>query len=58
MEIKRHLESIKQVAFANKVIFIKVDIGDAKIIENLIIRISKINSKATVIKSKKGLHSS
>ena len=50
-----HLESIKQVAFANKVILSKVDLGDAKKIENLIKRISRINSKASIIKSKKGL---
>ena len=50
-----HLESLKQVAFANKVILSKVDLGDAKKIENIIKRISNINAKAAVIKSKKGL---
>ena len=50
-----HLESIKQVAFANKVILSKVDLGDAKKIENIIKRIGKINPKAAVIESKKGL---
>ena len=49
-----HLESVKQVAFANKVILSKVDIGNEKVIKKLISRINKINPKAPVIQSRKG----
>ena len=48
-----HLESVKQVAFANKVILSKVDIGNEKVIKKLISRINKINPKAPVIQSRK-----
>mgnify|MGYP001415973546 CR=1 FL=1 len=49
-----HLESVKQVAFANKVILSKVDIGNEKVIKKLISRINNINPKAPLIQSRKG----
>ena len=48
-----HLESIKQVAFANKIILSKVDLGNKNEIKNLIARINKINPKACLIHSNK-----
>ena len=48
-----HLESIKQVTFADKVILSKVDLGNKKVIEKLIKRIRKINPKAPITLSKK-----
>ena len=50
-----HPESIKQVAFSDKVILSKVDLGNEKEIKKLITRISKINPKASIIKSRKDL---
>ncbi len=48
-----HIESLKQIAFANKIILSKVDLGDKKEIKRLTERIKKINPKALIIQSKK-----